>query len=75
MSSPSYRCLTSLVAALVHDDRGDDMVEYALLSALIGLSGLAIYSLSTKMGTAYVGWDTNQQSIWTPCAPLPATCP
>jgi len=55
---------------------GQDLVEYALLTAIIGISGLLILStISTKMGTAYSGWNTAAQNAWQPCAPKPATCP
>jgi Flp pilus assembly pilin Flp len=61
--------MVSLLEKLVRDDRGLDLVEYALLSALIGLSGLAIYSLSNNMGTAYTNWNNNAQNSWVPCPP------
>jgi len=65
-----------LAARLLSDDRGQDLVEYALLTAIIGISGLLILStIFTKMGTAYSGWNTAAQNAWQPCAPKPATCP
>jgi Flp pilus assembly pilin Flp len=69
MSTASARRMVSRLATLVRDDSGLDLVEYALLSALIGLSGLAIYSLSNNMGTAYINWNNNAQNSWEPCPP------
>jgi Flp pilus assembly pilin Flp len=64
----AVRCLS--------DDSGQDLIEYALLTAIIGISGLLVLStISTKMGAAYSGWNTAGQNAWQPCPPKPATCP
>jgi Flp pilus assembly pilin Flp len=61
---------------LLFDDRGQDLIEYALLTAIIGISGLLIFStISTKMGAAYSGWNAAGQNAWQPCPPKPAACP
>ena len=61
---------------LLSDDRGQDLIEYALLTAIIGISGLLILStLPAKMGNAYIGWNTAAQNAWQPCPPKPAPCP
>jgi Flp pilus assembly pilin Flp len=58
------------------DDRGQDLIEYALLTAIIGVSGVLILSvIATRMGPAYRGWNTAAQNAWQPCAPQPAACP
>jgi Flp pilus assembly pilin Flp len=71
ISNPSVRCrLTRLVAAFVCDDCGSDLLEYALLTALVGLTGfLAFSQVSTKMSTAYTGWNNAADSRWIPPAP------
>jgi Flp pilus assembly pilin Flp len=61
--------MTLLVAEFVRDDSGVDMVEYALLSALVGLAGIVLYNLSTNMGTTYGNWNNNAQTQWVPCPP------
>ena len=58
------------VAAVIVDDRGQDLIEYALLTAIIGISGVLILStLSTTMGAAYSSWNTAGQNAWQPCPP------
>jgi Flp pilus assembly pilin Flp len=55
---------------LLHEDRGQDLVEYALLTAIVGIAGiLALESVSGKMETAYRGWNDAVQAAWEPCPP------
>ena len=68
--------ITAVAARFARDERGQDLIEYALLTAIIGVSGVLIFStLSTTMGTAYKGWNTAGQNAWQPCPPQPASCP
>lgn len=47
------------------DEQGQDLIEYALLSALIGLVSVAVWGLiETRLGNAYSGYDANTQAIW-----------
>ena len=74
--SNADRAQFAAVAARIADDSGQDLIEYALLTAIIGISGVLILStLSTTMGTAYSGWNTAGQNAWQPCPPQPAACP
>ena len=71
MFTLSSRCLATLATAFVRDERGDDLVEYALLAGLIGLAGLlAFNTLTGHMSNAYTGWNANAQSQWIPNAPV-----
>jgi len=68
--------MRAVVARVLADDSGQDLIEYALLTAIIGISGMLILStLPTTMGTAYSSWNTAGQNAWQPCPPQPATCP
>ena len=59
-----------LAAQFIWDDSGQDLIEYALLTAIIGVSGVLIFSmLSMTMGTAYSGWNTAGQNAWEPGPP------
>jgi Flp pilus assembly pilin Flp len=47
----------STLHRLASEDHGQDLIEYALLSAFIGLAGAAVFSgMGTIMGTAYDSW-------------------
>ena len=66
----------AVAARVIADDSGQDLIEYGLLTAIVGISGVLILStLSTTMGTAYSGWNTAGQNAWQPCPPQPAACP
>ena len=63
-------------AGVIADDGGQDLIEYALLTAIIGIAGLLVLSiLPATMGTAYNGWNAAGQNAWQPCPPQPAACP
>ncbi len=54
----------------MREDAGQDVVEYALLGAFIGLSGAAALSLiSTNLSASYLTWDSGVQNIWQMPAP------
>ena len=70
------RFIKAAAKRVLTDDRGQDLIEYALLTSIIGIAGLlALSSLSGKMGTVYSSWDTAAQDAWQPCPPQPASCP
>ena len=47
------------------DECGQDLVEYALLTALIGLVGLAVWSTIVNLiGQRYGEYDTGVQNLW-----------
>jgi pilus assembly protein Flp/PilA len=46
--------LKNVFVALMNDESGQDLIEYALVAGLIGLGAvLAMTTLSTKIGTAF----------------------
>ena len=66
----------SMLRALWTDDGGQDLIEYALLAAIISIAGVvALTAFGGKMRAGYLGWDTAQQAAWVPCRPAPASCP
>jgi Flp pilus assembly pilin Flp len=66
----------AVAAGVLADDGGQDLIEYALLTAIIGIAGLLALSMfSTIAGTAYNSWNAAGQNAWQPCPPQPAACP
>ncbi len=56
---------------LLTDDTGQDILEYALLTASIGLVGIAAWqSITGGIGVAYQGWDTGTQALAMPDDPV-----
>jgi Flp pilus assembly pilin Flp len=63
--------MTKLLHRLLRDDDGQDLIEYALLSAFIGLVGLLVWAnISAAIGAVYQTRDTNVQNI-SRCTPDP----
>jgi Flp pilus assembly pilin Flp len=64
------------VRAFVVDEGGQDLIEYALLSGIVGAAGaLLIPPIVTGMRTSYVAWQTGVRDAWEPCAPGASPCP
>ncbi len=58
------------VLELVYGDAGQDIVEYALLTASICLVGIVVWqNITGGIGTAYSGWDSGNQNLWEPPDP------
>ena len=57
---------------LLVDDSGQDLIEYALLAAIIGLAGsLVLPVIAPKMGNAFSSWGGQVYNAWEPAAPVP----
>ena len=49
---------------LIGDDRGQDLIEYALLSGLIAVATIVAWTnLQTAVGATYTSLDTNVQVL------------
>jgi Flp pilus assembly pilin Flp len=60
------RILTRLVA----QQEGQDLVEYALLAALVGLASIASFGLiHDAIAATYGSWNTGTNDIWQPPDP------
>jgi Flp pilus assembly pilin Flp len=52
-----------LMSRLWSDESGQDLIEYALLTAFVGLAGFAgIGLLSNALNATYTSWDAAGQS-------------
>ena len=50
---------------LLRDEEGQDVIEYALLTASIGLMGIATWPLiAAGIGATYERLDTQTQDLW-----------
>lgn len=59
-----------ILRLLLRDDRGQDIIEYVLLTATIGVAGIATWPLiATAIGTSYQQLDQNTQGLWIPPNP------
>ena len=66
--------MRTFVARIVGDCTAQDLVEYALLVALVGLIGiLAWNTFEARVGQAYQNYDTRTQNLWRPPDPAPAS--
>ena len=55
---------------IARDDSGQDVVEYALLTAFFGLAALAAWtSIRDGLGAGYTGTTSGVQSLWDPPPP------
>jgi len=62
--------LKAVIIQFTSEDLGQDMVEYALLAAFIGLAGFVVLrSLGIVISAAYTGWDSGVQGLWEPPPP------
>ena len=54
------------------NDRGQDLVEYALLTAFVALVGAAAFDIiRTNINVTYTSWDTEVNDLWVPPDPAP----
>jgi len=59
-----------LLRQLLDDERGQDLIEYGLLAALIACVGVTIFPLiEARLNTTYTGWGTAIQNLWIPKDP------
>jgi Flp pilus assembly pilin Flp len=60
-----------MLRRLIADDAGQDLIEYALLSALIGVvCVLAWTNIRVAIKAGFEGWDGNVQTL-SECTPDP----
>jgi Flp pilus assembly pilin Flp len=54
----------------LEEETAQDLVEYALLVAFIGLTSLAAWTaIQTAIQQGYIGWDAAEQNLWEPPNP------
>ena len=72
MMSGAAKQVRRRMTRLLADERGQDLIEYALLTGIIAVvSALLGPPFITKMKTAYETRNTNMNAISAPNAPIP----
>ena len=62
----------SLGRRFVKEDRGQDLVEYGLLGAIVAVMGaLVLPNISTRMAALFTNWGANVNNHAVPPDPLP----
>jgi Flp pilus assembly pilin Flp len=57
------------VVRLFTDDRGQDLVEYALLTAIVVVAAAIALPAASALGNIYETWNGNVQDLWQPPPP------
>jgi Flp pilus assembly pilin Flp len=67
----SIRVVMQILARLVREEEGQDIIEYALLAAFIGTVGIVAWqNIAVGIKNAYLGWDSGLQTL-SSCTPDP----
>jgi hypothetical protein len=65
--------MNALLRKLIVSEQGQEVMEYALLTAAIGFAGLASWPLIVQaLGIAYGALDSQTQNLWVPPDPAGA---
>ncbi len=57
--------VNNLLRKFIRDEDAQDLVEYALLGAFVGVVGAAVWSnIVTLLGDRYTEYNTNVQDLW-----------
>jgi len=72
--------IAAFVKRLVSDENGQELIEYAILTAFIAAGSVLLFAqLATTMNSAYAsptGFNQATQDAWEPCAPgVTPPCP
>src|SRR5262245_49515854 len=66
----------SVVKRLWSDERGQDLLEYALLASIIATAGvLVLPALGDRLGSVFTARETPVYDIWIPDCPIATPCP
>jgi Flp pilus assembly pilin Flp len=57
----------SVLTRFIAEEGGQDLLEYALLTAAIGMSAVVAFNLwSGAINTTYSSWNTSVNCLWDP---------
>jgi Flp pilus assembly pilin Flp len=67
---PNRTRIAAFIAQLVHDDSAQDLIEYGLLTGLIAVGGVLLFSqIAAAMEAFYNNSNAASQNAWEPCPP------
>jgi Flp pilus assembly pilin Flp len=53
------------------EERGQDLIEYAILTAIVTVASLVVFlSIRTRMAAVYLSWGTSIHANWQPPPPM-----
>lgn len=62
--------LPPILLRLLREESSQDLVEYAMLAAALGLATYGGWlAVQNALHNSYGTWDTNQQNLWEPPDP------
>jgi Flp pilus assembly pilin Flp len=62
--------MKELLARLLVEESGQDLIEYALLTTFIGLAGgIGLSLIRPAINGTYVSWNTSMNTLWEPPDP------
>ena len=63
--------LVRQIARLCRDEKGQDLIEYALIAAIISSAGVLVFpSIGAKLDAAFKNWGTNIYNASEPVDPM-----
>jgi len=67
---PGASQMTRHFSRLFADEQGQDLIEYALLTTVIGLASIAVFDvIRAAIGNAYSTWNASANNNWYPPDP------
>jgi Flp pilus assembly pilin Flp len=67
---PAHELMTRPLQRLVLDEGAEDLVEYALLAAFVGVAAaVAVAGFDNVINVVYASWDAATQALWEPTDP------
>ena len=58
------------VSRLLSDEQGQDLIEYALLTTVVGFASIAVFDvIRTAIANVYGTWNTEANNNWYPPDP------
>jgi len=63
--------MRTVIRRLLQEETGQDLVEYALLTSLIGFASAGVFPyIMNAIGNVYLTWETSVNGLWEPGDPL-----